>query len=425
VTRWLRPHRLFPGFLLAAILLLGAQCTRPPQDIARALGEAAPLLPLYEALDALETNGRTPVAVLQIGDSHTANDAFSGRMREQFQARFGDAGRGMLPPGIPFRYYRPAQVTVTATGWETISSLTPSAPGLFGISGLRQAATGPAEMALQAASPAGLGNVVLEALGQPGGGTVDASFDTGPSGSFATNASPGEALWFPLPAAPAGATLTVRARGDGPVDLLSWTTMLDQRGVTYSNLGTISATVDLIGRWDPALVRAEMARLHPALILVAFGTNEGFRDSTDIHAYRALYADRVQALHAAAPWAAILVMGPPDGSRAATHAGATGEACPPPADGPRERVVWTVPPRLAEVREVQRQVAQAAGYYYWDWSAAMGGPCSMQAWARTNPPMGAPDHVHLYAPGYRATAELLFQDIMRGYARYRDLTHPR
>ena len=115
------------------------------------------------------------------------------------------------------------------------------------------------------------------------------------------------------------------------------------------------------------------------------------------------------------PDAAILVIGPPDGSR---HAAKAAEgACP--GEGGR----WTVPPRLAEVREAQRQVAHAAGYYFWDWSAAMGGACSMPRWARTDPPMGAADHVHLLTPGYRATADLLFAEIMRGYARYRDLAH--
>ncbi len=381
--------------------------------------------PLYVALDALEAGGQAPVAVLQIGDSHTANDAFSGRMRELFQARFGDAGRGMLQPGIPFRYYRPTQLTVTASLWQTVSSLDPNTPGPFGIGGLRQAATGPAEMTLQTDTPGGLAQVVVEALGQQGGGTLDATLDTGQSLSFATDTRPGTPLWFLIPAGPGSTSLTLRARGDGPVDLLSWTAMRAQPGVTFSNLGTVGATVDLIDRWDPALVAAELAWLRPALILVAFGTNEGFRDSTDADAYGPLYAARVQGLHAAAPWAAILVIGPPDGNRRAARGTTPEGACPPLADGKTARVVWTEPPRLAQVREAQRKVAKAAGYYYWDWSAAMGGACSMQRWARTDPPMGAPDHVHLYAPGYRATAELLFQDIMRGYARYRDLLHPR
>jgi lysophospholipase L1-like esterase len=413
--------------IASALLAVCAGCSTAPSELARSLGESAPLLPLYAALDALEAGDKAPVAVLQIGDSHTANDAFSGRMRELFQARFGDAGRGMLPPGIPFRYYRPSQVTVTASQWQTISSLDPTTQGPFGISGLRQAAAGPAaEMTLQTDTPGGLAKVVVEALGQKGGGTVDATLDTGQTVSFATDARPGTPLWLTIPAGPNATSLTLRARGDGPVDLLSWTALRDRPGVTYSNLGTISATVDLIDRWDPALVAAELAWLHPALILVAFGTNEGFRDSTDTEAYGPLYAARVQALHAAAPWAAILVIGPPDGARRAAHGTTPDGACPPPDDGkPAERVVWTVPPRLPEVRDAQRQVARAAGYYYWDWSAAMGGACSMPRWARTDPPMAAPDHVHLYAPGYRATAEVLFQDIMRGYARYRDLIHKR
>ena len=56
-----------------------------------------------------------------------------------------------------------------------------------------------------------------------------------------------------------------------------------------------------------------------------------------------------------------------------------------------------------------------------NWGAAMGGPCSMMGWAVTTPPMAAPDRVHLYAPGYQATAEALFSAIMEGYERYRAL----
>jgi lysophospholipase L1-like esterase len=90
----------------------------------------------------------------------------------------------------------------------------------------------------------------------------------------------------------------------------------------------------------------------------------------------------------------------------------------PPACGDPN---WTEPPRLAAVRAVQRQVAAQQGAYFWDWQAAMGGACSMLNWAATVPPYAAPDHVHLYAPGYQATAEILFRTIMEGYDRYRTL----
>ena len=116
-------------FLLggAAALLIATCAPSPPgpsdAEIAAKLGPAAPLLPLYRGLLPLEGHARAaPVVILQIGDSHTANDSFSGRLRELFQARFGDAGRGVLPPGVPYRYYRPARVTVTSEGWSVVSS---------------------------------------------------------------------------------------------------------------------------------------------------------------------------------------------------------------------------------------------------------------------------------------------------------------
>ena len=40
------------------------------------------------------------VHIVQIGDSHTAADFFSGTLRDKFQARYGNAGIGFVPPSI-------------------------------------------------------------------------------------------------------------------------------------------------------------------------------------------------------------------------------------------------------------------------------------------------------------------------------------
>lgn len=387
----------------AAAIALCAGC-QPAETAPRAATRAdPPLAPFYRALDTLRDG--TQVNIVQIGDSHTANDAFSGRMRSLLQQRFGSAGRGMLPPGIPFRTYNPAQVSVTASGWHVVSSFDAAAQGPFGIAGLRQSARGQAEMTLRASDPSAFDNVLIEALGQPGGGTIEVAADGGPARMLRTGSARG-AAWLNVPAQD---TVTLRARGDGLVDILSWTATRRHRGVAYTNLGTIGATIDLLGRWDHGLVAAEMARLRPALILVAFGTNEGFRDATDPVAYQARYAENVRLLHDAAPGAAILVVGPPDGSR---HAA--------PSDRPacREHSGWTTPPRLADLREAQRQVALAGGYGFWDWSAAMGGACTMPAWASADPPLASADHVHLLTRGYQATADKLFEDLMQGYQEY-------
>jgi lysophospholipase L1-like esterase len=400
---------------VAALFIASCATSSGPSDaaIAAKLGPAAPLLPLYRALLPLDGHARAaPVVILQIGDSHTANDSFSSRLRELFQARFGDAGRGVLPPGVPYRWYRPSRVTVTSQGWSVVSSYRGD-PGPFGITGLRQHADGPADMTLTVDDAGDLAHAEIEVLRQPGGGTLDVQLGSGAPTAIATAATTQQAVWRALPSSPGSETLTVRARGDGPVDVLAWSVTRGQPGVFYANLGTVGASVDLMDAWDPGLVQQDIAHLGPSLIVLAFGTNEGFLDRTDPTAYAEVFATRLRALHAAAPAAALLVLGPPDGYRHRRKGSTAAPACGDPN--------WTEPPNLSPIREVQRRVAAREGAYFWDWQAAMGGPCSMLRWAATSPPMAAPDHVHLFAPGYQATADALFRTIMDGFERYRAL----
>jgi lysophospholipase L1-like esterase len=404
-------------------LLLVSTCApqpeaRPGVDIAARLGPYAPLLPLFRALSLQEAHKATaPLVIVQIGDSHTANDSFSGRMREQFQEQFGDGGRGILPPGIPYRYYRPARVSVVSQGWSVESSFSAGASGPFGVTGLRQHTDRPASMTLSAPEPGDLARIEIEVLRQPGGGTIGIDIDGAPSNAssmvIGTNAPAVQSAWVPVPSTALTHTLTLRARGDGPVDVLAWDVRRGTPGVIYANLGTIGASVDIMDRWDPVILRHDLAHLAPALIVLAFGTNEGFRDSTDPEAYAVAFRSRLHELHAAAPGAAILVLGPPDGVRHRRRGSPEPAACGDPN--------WTEPPRLAAVRQAERAAALREHAYFWDWREAMGGRCSMLRWAAADPPFAAPDHVHLFAPGYQATAEALFRTIMAGYTEYRAL----
>jgi lysophospholipase L1-like esterase len=372
------------------------------------LGTATPLLPLYRALSRTD-----PVVMLQIGDSHTANDSFSGRLRKLLQARFGDAGRGVLPPGVPYNWYRPARVTVESQGWSVVSSYHGDA-GPFGVTGLRQQAEGPAVMRLLADNPSDLNHAEIEVLRQPGGGTLEVELDGGSHATILTAAPALQAVWFALPRTPNSHTLTLRARGDGLVSVMAWNVTRGGPGVIYANLGTPGATAELLDTWDAAMLHQDLAHLAPSLIVLAFGTNEGFIDSTDLDAYAAHFAARLRALHTAVPGAALMVLGPPDAYRRRNS-----DNTPPACGDPN----WTEPSNLAPIRAMQRSIAAQEDAYFWDWQAAMGGPCSMLRWAATDPPMAAPDRVHLFTPGYQATAEILFHAIMAGYDRYRAL-HP-
>lgn len=349
---------------------------------------------------------RIPVVVLQIGDSHTANDAFSSAMRDALQARFGRGGRGMLPPGIPFRFYNPSQVSVAARGdWRIISSADPAAAGPFGIAALRQRASAPgAEISIEG-DAGSLARVEIEILRQPGGGRLRAAFDGLPPFIVPTSGSARDAAFVALPAARQARRLTLTTLDPAPVELLGVNLSRNEPGVAYGNLGTIGATVEIIGRWDPATVAMEMRHLKPALLAIAFGTNEGFNPGTPIADYQQGFTARVRSLAQAAPTASVLVLGPPDGVLA-RGPGAEGMACP---DGTGR------PPHLRAVRDAQRRAAAREGWVFWDWSERMGGECSIASWVRETPPLAMPDHVHLRSAGYRRIADALMRDVMARY----------
>jgi lysophospholipase L1-like esterase len=394
-------RRLLPGGALIALLITSCASGRPGSDVALAakLGPEAPLMPFFRALAA----GSTAV-ILQLGGSY--NGSYSGRMRELFQARFGDAGRGVLPPGVPYRGYKPARLSVTQEGWAVLGSNVPGAAGPFGIAGLRQHASGPATMTLAVDDSDDLANAEIEVLRQPGGGTLLAQLEHGSRAPIATTAPTRNAAWQPVPPAAGSHVLTVEALGDGPVDLLGWSIARGRPGVIYANLGTSGTDVDAMGRWDPTLVRQEIRHLAPSLIVLAVGTEAGLRDRVDATAYAEALAARLRELHAAAPQAALLVLAPPEEYRPRRRNSPEPVACGDPR--------WTEPPNLTAIRLAQRIIAPREGAYFWDGQAATGGPCRMLRMAAS----------HLTAVAYRTMAEALFRTIMDGYRRYRQALRP-
>src|SRR5690606_5551354 len=113
------------------------------------------LAQFHAAMSAIEAGERArPLTVLHLGDSHISLDTFTRGLRDRLQARFGDAGRGLMP-GIPFRYYAPDGYDLAMSGpWEIFSSLPADAAGPFGIQGFRvEAETREAVISLDAALP--------------------------------------------------------------------------------------------------------------------------------------------------------------------------------------------------------------------------------------------------------------------------------
>ena len=123
--------KLAPGALIAALLVATPVLAQTPYEAAPPPESGAGLCPrgvcgpaalqgFFEALAAHEAGQRTrSVHILQIGDSHTAGDRITGKVRAELQNRFGRGGRGVLPPGGPYAGYAPFQVAAASDGWVT------------------------------------------------------------------------------------------------------------------------------------------------------------------------------------------------------------------------------------------------------------------------------------------------------------------
>jgi lysophospholipase L1-like esterase len=174
-------------------------------------------------------------------------------------------------------------------------------------------------------------------------------------------------------------------------------------GVIVSGLGVIGSTLADFAARDDNLVQTEFAALDTTLIILAYGTNEGFDDGLDGPAYERLLRAQIDRIRGMALHVPILILGAPDALR-------TGEPGGCSADGRR-----SPPPSLAVVRDVQRRVASEMDVAFWDWRGRMGGDCSADGLATMAEPLMRGDRVHFTSEGADWIGGMLSADLMAAY----------
>ena len=398
---------------------------------------------LYEKLHALDRQQtQVPLRILHLGDSHIAADNFSGDLAQLFHTRFGDAGRGQFPAGEPFPYFRRKGFTVSATdGWETINSLSPQASGLFGLSGVRTTSAAPQDLIrLRSDTPAGFENIELDVLQQPGGGSFTLTLDGTPLGPFTTRGEGTQLMRISLKGKTAQ-TILLSPNGDGPVTLLGIGSETARAGVRYEGHGIPGATLALMDKWDKPILSAQLSLMQPDVIILGYGTNEGFDDRLNMPKYKALMEEKINFLQATSPGASILLIGAFSGNRLPRWSQTASWSqiksiarkdfpCRPLELNERATydtllqsqnlllARWHEPPRLKDVRHVQQQIAQEKGLWYFDGAAVMGGPCGMHQWVQESPPRAYGDHVHMTSHGAKSMAQSFWNELITPYESY-------
>jgi lysophospholipase L1-like esterase len=355
------------------------------------------LAPFFERLLRLSSGSeadRPAVHIVHFGDSHTAADEWTGGLRDLFKERFGDGGSGFSLAGRPFPGYRRFDARGSATsGWSSEGGHTGKGDGYFGLGGVGVYTDRPGQ---SVSLEADCTRMEIQFLRQPDGGRLalydgdeyleDISTDGELGPGFVAYATAAGAHRFVLK------TLDRR-----PVRLFGW--VADKPGgVTYEALGLNGAEAGVILKWDGAMFATYLGRRDPALIVLAYGTNEASDPVWTQESYRNMFARLVERLREDAPTATILALGPAD----------------------RWGVVrgrWQIHTGIDGIIADQKEVCRKLGCAYWDTRARMGGPGSMRDWLTAG--LSQNDRVHFTAAGYSRLASTLFADLMEQYEAYR------
>ena len=384
---------------------------------------------LFTALAAAERKDPNARArVVFFGDSHTAGDSMTSRLRTTWQERFGDAGRGLVAAGRPAaKHYYQRDVRYGASGaWKAAVGGKSGDSEPFGIAGVRVFGDKKgAQLWVEtcATCAAGTKAAQLEILYQaaPDRGLLRYRVDEGPWQQLSTKTS---AIEPPHPARQVIAVpdgphrLTLEHGGGGLLELYGVVLERLTPGVIVDSLGVVGRRRGSLRSWDWSIIGEQLATRDPRLVVLQYGTNEADDPGLDLAAVATYYDDTILRIRAAAPTASILILGPPD--MAVREAGKACDRMRPRPDGTViPECEWRTPSVLREIIAVQHAAAARNKVAFFDTFAAMGGADRMHGWVTAEPRGAFKDHVHFTDGGYQMWADALSKALIGEYERWR------
>ena len=346
-----------------------------------------------------------PIRILQIGDSHTVADFFTGELRKSLQEKFGDGGPGYFEPVKPSLAYRNSTVTISATsGWSYSTLQKPNENSRFSLSGVNASASKADETLSYAFNQKPMINLIeIEFLSNEKGGEVEIIINQQLRLNQVLKRGANEifVLQVHLPKPKIITNLEIKTLTDAPINILGIRVENQQSGVTLSRVGFPGSTVDILRRYNSELFRDELLRLNPSILILAFGTNEGFNDNLEIKSYQNRYAEIIKAIKKVLPNTIIVIIAPPHAARIKSKSKDTAQSC-----------INEIPPNLDRVRQALLTLAQSEKVLVWDWSTLMSGQCPAREWTLSNPKLMTDDQVHMTKVGYEMSAKAFLTFIL-------------
>jgi lysophospholipase L1-like esterase len=366
-----------------------------------------------------QEGARRAITILQLGDSHTSADFLTGEIRRRLQETYGNGGSGYVTAGRPHIGVLSATLKIyVSQGWKYEALQKSEEVGEFWMSGFNTVTSAAGEtLSFVSERPETFDVIEIEAVRRPGGGTFEIKLDGSVEGTFDLVGDKVEPIVIRL-VPDKGPTSQVRevtltTRTDGTVSIASLAIYNTRAGLTYNSVGYPGATIDILNKVDNRLFVSNLRRLNPQIVVLSFGTNEADKANLDIPAYTERYRKALAKVRAALPAATLVMIGPPDGeelpSTCKDKAAREAATCRPGAETTAAATranacEWRRLPKLTEVREAQRKIAERDGIVFWNWASIMPKECGAERWLRETPVLMAKDHVHFTIAGYKKSA---------------------
>lgn len=363
-------------------------------------GNALPALPrFYSALlQVANAERKDHVRIAWLGDSHTQPDIWTRAVRRPLQERFGGGGPGFVHVGWKKWGYGHANVALEVEGrWRIqpprLLTVEPYEDGVLGLGGVRLVPHPGARASIRVDDselPAGARWELAFRITEPGGLMI-----VRPSGGAAIELRHDEAdlgvrhvAWES--SGPGGRFETELVRGK--VELFGVVVESSEgTGLVMDVLGLNGARVVHTLTWDERAWTTAMARRHPDLAVLAYGSNEAGIPNLSMEEHREQMVALLDRIRKASPQSDCLVVGVMDRGGVAMSE------------------------KVERIGEAQSLAARDRGCAFWSAQKAMGGRNSMQAWVAKEPPLAASDRVHLKVAGYKQLGALLARDLLQAF----------
>ncbi len=370
------------------------------------IDDSRALDPFFAQLWTLQQHKQPQVVtVLHYGDSPTTADLITGDVRAILQERFGDAGHGYNLGAKPWAWYGHRDVEISDKGWASsqkdATGVGRMEQSIYGLGGAIFTGSAGAQTVytLKDAAAAPPTSVTVSYFASPGSGTLTVSSGDTSIVTIATGAetSGPASTAVPLPPGTKSVKLAVT---NGTVKLFGADFRRGDAGILYDSLGLNGATTTVISRtFDPEAWAAELKQASPSLIVINYGTNEsqfsGLVETLDKELRAAIDKTR-----AAAPGVPILIMSPMDRGE---HSGSD---------------IHTNP-AIPQIVAIQQKVAADTHCAFFNTYQAMGGDGTMARWYGASPRLVTADLIHPTPQGAVIVAQLLVDDLYRGFDRWK------